>query len=153
MVATVVWIGGILYQSFFLLPALRGIEETALTERLLERLRTHFQPVTWLCLTILIGTGLVQMSANPNYDGFLAIDNPWAKAILLKHVAIALMILIAAYQSLILFPRLTREWMLRSRAQDPPSTQSDWGLNPMIFNLNILLSIIVLILTAIARTT
>lgn len=151
MVATVVWIGGILYQSIFLLPILRSLDDIQVTGKLLERLRNRFQPIAWLSLAILIGTGLVQMSANPNYDGFLAIENTWAQAILLKHVAIALMILIAAYQSLILFPKLTREWIVRSRGQDPSPSKSNQGLGPHILNLNVLLSIIVLILTSIAR--
>lgn len=151
MVATVIWIGGILYQSIFLLPTLRSLNETQITESLLEGLRNRFQPASWLSLAILIGTGLIQMSANPNYNGFLSVENTWAQAILLKHVAIAFMILVAAYQSLILFPKLTREWMLHSKIQEDAPSQPTQRSGKLSLNLNILLSIIVLILTAIAR--
>jgi hypothetical protein len=65
------------------------------------------------------------MATNPNYEGLLAINNTWAGTILFKHVTISFMILLAAYQSSILYPKLTRR---------------------------LLLSIIILLLTAIART-
>jgi uncharacterized membrane protein len=44
MLATVVWIEGLLYQSFFLLPEVHKIKEYEISLALLERHRTRFQP-------------------------------------------------------------------------------------------------------------
>jgi uncharacterized membrane protein len=151
MLATVFWIGGLLYQSFFLLPAIRTMREPEFTRTLLERLRNRFQPVAWLSLAVLVGTGLIQMAANPNYDGFLAIENNWAKAILLKHLAMGLMILLAAYQSFILYPRLTRTLLRQTISKDNHIDTHGAGTEHILFRVNVLLSIVVLLLTAIAR--
>ena len=152
MLATVIWIGGLLYQSLFLLPALHTAEQPKLAGLLLDRLRSRFQPIAWLCLAILIGTGLTQMAAHPAYGGFLAVENTWAKAILFKHIAIALMILVAAYQSFVLYPRLTRS-LLRNPQSDTAHLERDKPLSEgRLIQVNVMLSLIVLLLTAIART-
>jgi uncharacterized membrane protein len=112
MLATVVWIGGLIYQSLFLLPVIRDLQETKSAHRLRERLRQRYQPAAWLSLAVLVGTGLIQMAASPNYDGFLSIEKTWARAIFFKHLAIVVMILLAAYQSFIFYPQLSRKLLL-----------------------------------------
>lgn len=151
MLATVVWIGGILYQALFLQPALVSIQDPEISLRLFERLRQRFQPTAWLSLAVLIGTGMIQMAANPYYEGFLAIENTWAKAILLKHLVIIAMIVVAALQSFVLYPKLTRSLLLQTKAIDPPAEYRDVAKEKNLIRLNILLSIVVLLLTAIAR--
>jgi len=151
MLATVIWIGGILYQSLFLLPVISASEEDTANLILLERLRTRFQPAAWLSLAVLVGTGLPQMTTNPNYGGLLAIENTWAQAILLKHIAIAGMIVMAAYQSFILYPKLTRTLIMRTRQGDSRPPIESPGKERLLANLNVLLAIIVLFLTSIAR--
>lgn len=151
MLATVLWIGGILYQSLFLLPVIRSSQEATTTLILLERLRLRFQPAAWLSLAVLIGTGLVQMTANPYYDGFLTIENTWSQAILLKHISIAVMIILAAYQSFVLYPKLTRTLIMRTQQSDPQPPIESPGQERLLVNLNVLLAMIVLFLTSIAR--
>src|SRR3972149_3791825 len=100
MAATVVWIGGLTFQTIILAPALDGSPE------LLERLRRRFEPLAWLSLAVLIGTGLFQMSASPNYTGLLSIRNGWSAAILAKHLVIGLMLVLASIQTWWIQPRL-----------------------------------------------
>jgi uncharacterized membrane protein len=142
MVATVIWIGGLFFQSVVLHPALRHARDPG---ELLESLRRRFQPLAWLSLAVLIGTGLLQMSANANYSGLLSIANPWSQAIFAKHLAIALMIMIGAYQTWVLHPQLTRLALLGSGAEQRRRLSR-------IGQANLVLGILILGLTGLART-
>lgn len=142
MAATIVWIGGLFFQSAILAPALSRVSDPA---ALLEGVQKRFQPLAWLSLAVLVGTGLVQMSANANYEGVLAISNAWSRAIFAKHLTIGLMFLIAAYQTWVLQPRLARMAMLKQ------SGELQRRFNRLA-QVNLALGILVLGLTALART-
>ena len=148
MAATVVWIGGLFFQALVLPPALRRLPERG---QVLEALRRRFQPLAWLSLAVLIGTGLTQMSANPNYTGFLSIENSWSRAILAKHLAVAFMVAVGAYQTWVVQPELARMAILEAR-----TPQADHGpllrRQDRLARLNLALGIAVLAFTAIART-
>lgn len=93
ILATVLWIGGLLITVLLVYPEVRHVlEESPPLYRLLSRLRQRFYPISNLCVVALWVTGLFQMTASPYYDGFLTIDNAWSRVMLLKHVVILLMI-------------------------------------------------------------
>ena len=148
MAATVVWIGGLFFQALVLPPALRRLPERG---QVLEALRRRFQPLAWLSLAVLIGTGLTQMAANPNYTGILSIENSWSRAILAKHLAVGFMVGVGAYQTWVVQPALARIAILEAR-----TPQADHGpllrRQERLARLNLTLGIAVLAFTAIART-
>ncbi|MFP3854220.1 MAG: CopD family protein [Anaerolineales bacterium] len=150
MAATVLWVGGLLFQSLVLQPVLAGALPVESIPPLLYRMRRRFQPLAWICLSVLVGTGLMQMTANPNYLGFVQFTNTWSQAILIKHIAILGMVLVAAYQTWWLGPRLEISLLLEKkgvREQEDPLRafhRLTW--------VNTFLSLLVLALTAIART-
>lgn len=150
MAATVVWIGGLFFQSAILHPSLDGKSSNNEALRLLRRVRRRFQPLSWLSLAVLVGTGLIQMSASPNYQGLLGLGNRWAAAIFVKHIVIVLMVGAAALQTWVLHPRLERSLMTRDQSEtyDEDAARLDTRLT----NLNLALALVVLALTAIART-
>lgn len=153
MAATIVWIGGLFFQAAILTPVLAKASASQDQVRLLDAVRRRFDPLAWLSLAVLIATGLTQMSANPNYRGFLAIDNTWSIAILSKHVVIGMMIVIASYQTWVLYPQLGHSLLLRVAGADggrDPARLSARQVRSM--RLNLVLAIVVLALTAIART-
>ena len=149
MAATVVWIGGLFFQAVVLPPALRYAADPG---QFLEALRRRFQPLAWLSLAVLIVTGLTQMAANPNYEGVLSFANPWSRAILAKHLAVGLMIGIAAFQTWVIQPRLARLAILEAHARQVVDRRLLQRHDRMA-RLNLALGIAVLALTAIARTT
>jgi len=151
MAATVIWIGGLFFQAVFLPPALSRALDPHGALRLLELLRRRFDPLSWLCLAVLIGTGLTQMSANPNYVGFLVLGNRWAAAILAKHAVIALMVALAGYQTWVLYPWLGR-LALRPEGSKEELAAADRRYASLRF-WNLALSLAVLALTALARTS
>lgn len=153
MAATIVWIGGIFFQAAILTPALSKVSPSADEARFLEAVRRRFDPLAWLSLAVLIATGLTQMSASPNYSGFLVIGNLWSLAILSKHLVIGSMILVASYQTWILYPQLSRSMIARvARVDVGPDAARLRARQASSTRLNLVLAIIVLALTAIART-
>ena len=146
MAATIVWIGGLFYQAVVVNPVLERFPDQR--GRLAIDLRRRFQPLAWLSLFVLIGTGLLQMSGNPNYVGLFAITNPWSRTILTKHIVIGLMILVAAYQTWVLNPRLSSLALKQETAASNQVTSEITRLN----RASLVFGIIVLGLTAIART-
>lgn len=150
MAATVAWIGGLFFQSALLYPALLGQLDSKTVARLMRRVNARFSPIAWLSLGLLVATGLTQMSAHPDYKGFLQLENTWSLALLAKHVTIGLMVALAAYQTWFLGPRLERAALLGASSEDGPASAR---LLQRLLSANFALGIIVLGLTAIARTS
>lgn len=157
MAATVVWIGGLVFQGLFLLPALSGPTLRPHAPRILRAVRRRFDPLAWLSLAVLIGTGLVQMSASPRYTGLLSISNRWSAAIAGKHMLVLVMLALAVYQTWFVQPRLERAgWA--GDVLDPeatPTPQPGWLLRSAARSVawNLFLSLLVLALTALARVS
>ncbi len=125
ILATVVWIGGLAALSIFVLPAARRTMPQKDYSTFLTAMNTRLQQVGWVCLSVLIFTGLFQMVSHPNYQGFLVIDSSWALAILIKHLAVALMLLLSIYVTWGLMPALQRIAFIQSlgKTTDAAETQ------------------------------
>lgn len=152
MLATVVWIGGLSTLVLLVLPAASQSLKDEQLAGLIHNVQKRLDPMAWFSLAVLTVTGMFQMSANPNYTGFLAFDNQWAIAILLKHLLFLGMILLAAYQTWWLLPALRR--MILRQAHNPISSQ-DQQLQRRVAWLsraNLALALLILLLTAIARS-
>ena len=154
MLATVIWIGGLAALALFVLPAARRSLEAVEYNTLLAGIRRRLDPWSWFSLAILLATGMLQMSASPNYGGFLAIDNRWAIAMLLKHVLFLAMAGLSAYITWGLLPRLQRLALRRASASDGASTEKMVELQhqeALLVKVNLALGVLILAFTAIAR--
>jgi uncharacterized membrane protein len=154
MLATVVWIGGLSTLALLILPlAQRKLDEEAFSAQL-EGIQSRLDILGWFSLAVLIGTGLVQMSGNPNYEGLFEFRNPWSAAILLKHIVFGGMIAVSAYLTWGVIPRLRRTVLYRTKIQiqsGPDDIASILKTNRRLVYLNLSLGIIVLAFTAAAR--
>ena len=146
MAATIVWIGGLFYQAVVVGPALDYLGGNS--GQFMRAVGRRFQPLAWLSLFVLVGTGLVQMSASSSYVGLLSLANPWSQAIFVKHLLIGAMVLVAAYQTWVVNPRVVRMALLK---QDDASADLARELR-RLNRLSLVLGIFVLGLTALART-
>jgi uncharacterized membrane protein len=117
LLAAVVWIGGMIVLALVVLPGVRRVLGDAWSDTtsphnsavaLLTELERRFTPLANLSLVVLIASGMLQMSADENYGGFLEFNNTWAWAMLLKHLAVMGMVLIAGYIALVLEPERRR---------------------------------------------
>jgi uncharacterized membrane protein len=158
MLATVVWIGGLAALALVIFPAAQRNLDADAYAALLKGIRRRLDPIGWLSLLVLIGTGLFQMSANPNYEGFLAIDNRWSAAILVKHLFVILMVGVSAYATWGLLPQLERAALRRvaQRQDEEQLLQAQLGLQHqerLMLRLNLAMGVVVLALTALARAS
>jgi uncharacterized membrane protein len=155
MLATVVWIGGLAALALFVLPAARRALDATGYAAFLSALQVRFDPLGWFSLAILAGTGMFQMSASPSYQGFLAIENLWAAAILVKHLLFFAMAGLSAYLTWGLMPKIRRLALRRaaSGTMDEAEASRLAARETRLLQLNLLLGILVLALTAIARAS
>lgn len=118
ILATVVWIGGILILTLLVIPEVNRVlvDQPALYQ-LLQRLRKRFSPLSNLALVILIVTGLSQMTADPNYDGLMQFNNQWSQVMLIKHVLIVAMALVGLFLQFSIAPALERTSLLLERGK------------------------------------
>jgi uncharacterized membrane protein len=153
MLATVSWIGGLASLALIVLPAARKTLQGSTYSAFLQQVSRRMQQIGWLSLVVLTGTGMFQMSASPAYRGFLAINNPWATAILLKHLVIGVMVLAGAYLTWGLTPALERLALLQSHGKgDPAELVALQRREEWLVRLNLAISVVVLLLTAWARS-
>ena len=118
LVATVVWIGGLVTLTVFVWPETKRVlaDNPALYD-FLTRLRKRFVPLTNFSLVVLVFTGFVQMSGNKYYTGVLKLDNDWSRLLLFKHIAILGMVMCGLVLQYNVTPALERASMLRERGK------------------------------------
>lgn len=149
LLSTVVWLGGMALMLLVALPALRRGTLAANNWLALQQRFT-----LWVngSLVLLLITGFVQMTNDPNYEGFLVVDTLWAWAILLKHLAFLGMVGIAVYVQFSLYPAMARARLLaEKRPQLSASEQEKLNAREIrLLRLNLLCAAIVLFFTAVA---
>lgn len=122
MVATVIWLGGLVTLTVFVWPETKRImAESPALYGLVSRWRKRFVPLTNFSLVVLVFTGFMQMTADPNYDGVMQITNEWSRVILLKHVAIAGMVVCGLVLQYSVTPALERASLLLERGKGDPA--------------------------------
>ena len=160
MLGTVMWVGGMVTASWLVSPAARRILDPVTYRSLMESVQRRLQNLGWFSLLLLGGTGLMQLSANPHYSGLLAITNQWAVAILIKHLTYGLMVLITAYLTWGVNPALSRAVLVQEKTEDPArkelaahSLQKLQHRETLLLRVNLILAVIILGLTALARSS
>lgn len=151
LLATVAWIGGLVALVILVLPAARKSLEPETYARFLEQLQHRLDPLGWLSLAVLLATGLFQMSANPNYAGFLSISNRWAASMLLKHILFIGMIGVCAYLTWGILPALRRIALMRVKGIDAQAAEKLLNRETQLLRINLVLGVLILGLTALAR--
>jgi uncharacterized membrane protein len=152
MLATVLWIGGLAALSLIVLPAARKVLEPVAYADLLTAMQKRLDPLGWFSVIVLLASGMLQMSSNPNYEGFLSISGLWASSILIKHILFGVMVLVSGYITWGLLPALRRAALLKASGKDAPEAEKLQKREALLLRLNLILGVLVLLLTAIARS-
>lgn len=152
MLATVIWIGGLAILSILIIPAARKSLQEQAYAALLERIQRRLDPLAWFSMLVLLGSGMLQMSANPNYEGFLTIGTTWSLAILAKHLLFGVMVVISGYLTWGVLPALRRSALQRGRGLESLNSAKLQSREASLLRVNLILGILVLALTALARS-
>lgn len=149
LLATVIWLGGLALWVLVALPALR--QQTLEANQWLD-LQHRFTPWVNVSLVVLLLTGFVQMTNDPHYNGFLAIDSVWAGAILVKHIAFAGMVGITFYSQRVIYPAMERARLLAQKRPQLASSEQEKLLHQehRLLWLNVGCAAAILLCTAVA---
>lgn len=152
MLATVLWIGGLVVLSILVLPTARRTLDSQAYARLLEAFQQRLDPLGWFSIILLLASGMFQMSASPHYGGFLSIETLWAGVILVKHLLFGIMVIISGIVTWGVVPALRREALLQAKGKTAPNLAKLQHQSVRLMQFNLFLGVLVLLLTAIARS-
>lgn len=152
MLATVLWIGGLALLSLLVLPSARKTLDIQAYADFIDDLRRRLDSLGWLSIAILLASGMIQMSASEHYEGFLSIKNLWAGAILVKHLLFSLMVGLSSYVTWVILPGLRKSALLRAMGKESADFETLQQRSILLMQVNMVLGIGVLLLTAIARS-
>jgi len=149
LLATVVWLGGLVSMAIIAWPTIR---QRILSADQWVTVQKRFTPWANASLVILWVTGFLQMTADPNYEGFLAVDSLWAKAILIKHLAVIGMMIFGIYIQWRIQPALARLALLENKHPEQAADRRENLTRQEIRlgRLNLICAVAVLFFTAIA---
>ena len=153
MLATVVWVGSLAAISLLVLPAMKRTLNAENQLIFIEAMQKRLEPIAWFSISLLIVTGLFQMSLNPHYDGFLSISTQWSLAILTKHILGMIMVVVSAIQTWEVIPAIRRGILLSKKHDNAEELDALRRREITLLRINFGLSTLILLATAFARTS
>jgi uncharacterized membrane protein len=128
LLATVVWVGGLVLLTILVMPSVsRTLSEHPALHAFLTRVRQRFAIYSNLALLVLLGTGMTQMALDPQYQGFLQIENTWSVVMFAKHIAIVGMVIVGVTLQFAIAPSLERISLLVARGKNGAADDAAWG--------------------------
>lgn len=154
MLATVLWIGGMTTNLLVLLPSARRTLEPSVMGALMGAVMGRFRIITYVSIAVLAVTGALMTQVNSQYlGGVFQFGNLWSILTLLKHIVVAMLVILAIYA----YEGLARK--VRRLAASGPSPQlanlqkKQMGLAVTGFALGIIILLLTAIMTAISSTS
>lgn len=153
LLATVTWVGSLAGVSLLVLPAMQRSLDAETQLIFIEALQKRLEPIAWFCMSLLLVTGLFQMSVNPHYDGFLSTSTQWSLAILIKHILGIVMVVVSAIQTWEVIPAIRRAIVRSKKNKNEKEIDSLRRKEILLLRMNFGLSILILLATAVARAS
>jgi len=108
LLATVAWIGGVFINNLALSPSARESLEPPAMGRFMASYMRRFRVITYVCMGVLVVTGVIMMLFSPKYTGGFDSSSTWAIFLLLKHILVVVLIIIGIYILEVLNPKMGR---------------------------------------------
>lgn len=151
MVATIIWLGYLSATTLWIMPALQKSLNAQDYFKWISKSNNRLGIISWLSISVLIVSGLIQMSANENYDGLFNLTNNWALALFIKHIIFFGMMIVSAYISWNIHPKLKRIALLKANNNNSTNEAEVIKRLHRFMALNLILGITTLAMTALAR--
>jgi len=153
LLATVTWAGSLAAISLLILPAMKRALNPDIQLVFIEAMQKRLEPIAWFSISVLIVTGLFQMSVNPHYDGFLSTSTQWSLAILTKHILGIIMVVTSAIQTWEVIPAIRRAIVMSKKSKNTEELDALRRREIMLLRINFGLSVLILGATAVARAS
>jgi uncharacterized membrane protein len=147
--AAVTLVGSLVATSILVLPAARTLPPLDQLN-LIAAIQKRMEPTAWFSLSLLIVTGLFQMSLNIHYNGFLSVSNQWTIALLVKHILVVTLIVVSAVQTWDVFPTIRRLLLRKDKASQDEALKLQ-NRAAWLLRANLILAILILGATAFMR--
>jgi uncharacterized membrane protein len=151
MLATVTWVGSLAAIMLLVLPAMKRTLDAETQLIFLEAIQKRLEPIAWFSISLLVLTGLFQMSVNPHYDGFLSLSTQWSLAILAKHILGMGMVVVSAIQTWDVIPAIRRAIMISKKNKDTAKLDALRRREITLLRINFGIAVLILLATAFAR--
>ena len=152
LLATAAWIGSLVAMAVLVLPAARRTLDPPHQLALIDVLQRRLEPITWFSVSVLIVTGLFQMSVNPHYNGFLSTSGQWSLAILTKHILVGALITTSAVHTWDVLPSLRRA-LMQKRGLAAAEIDRLRRRESALLRTSLVLAMLVLLATGFARAS
>jgi uncharacterized membrane protein len=153
LLATVTWVGSLAGVSLLVLPAMQRSLDPETQLVFIEAMQKRLEPIAWFCMSLLLVTGLFQMSVNPHYDGFLSTSTQWSLAILTKHLLGIVMVVVSAIQTWEVIPAIRRAIMKSKKNKNTEELDMLRRREILLLRMNFGLSTLILLAAAFARAS
>ena len=145
LVATVVWIGAMLTNVLTLLPSAKESLEPPVMGRLMGSIMKRSRRLVYASIIVLLVTGVTTMLLNKHYLGLLDLGNSWTVFLLVKHIFVAILIILGVYMFEVLAPKLGR---IAAKGPSPELAQLQ-KLQLRLGTAGIITALIILLFTAV----
>jgi uncharacterized membrane protein len=152
LLATATWIGSLVAVYVMVLPAAARSLGAPDRLALIEMIQRRLEPITWISVSVLVVTGLFQMSVNPHYNGFLSTSGQWSLAILTKHILVATLIAVSAVHTWDVLPAMRRALMRKGRML-PAEVAELQRRETNLLRASLVLAAMILLATGLARAS
>lgn len=150
--ATATWIGSLLSIYLLVEPAAKRALQPSDHLALIEGVQKRLEPIIWFSVSLLVVTGLFQMSVNPHYNGFLSTSGQWSLAILAKHILVGLLIVVSATHTWDVLPAIRRALLRRDKI-DSRLLANLQRRETILLRWSLVLAALILFATAVARAS
>jgi uncharacterized membrane protein len=138
LVATVLWIGGILFIIFIAIPSSRKVLG-AESGKLMGEISKRFTPLANYSIVLLFVSGIVLAGLNKQFSVVRILESNWTMALTLKLVLFFSMTAIHFYRGLVLAPKI-----MRTATQTEKTALQELSINLVKVNFALGLSVLLL---------
>ena len=138
LVATVLWIGGILFIIFIAIPSSKQVLG-AESGKLMGEISKRFTPLANYSIVLLFVSGIVLAGLNKQFSVVRTLESNWTMALTLKLVLFFSMTAIHFYRGLVLAPKI-----MRTVTKTEKAALQNLSINLVKVNLTLGLSVLLL---------